>query len=189
MTTPGSFRLLDHLGNIIAQGGTAAQALAPLPDSVERNRLLAELRQMKADAAEAEATQARARDASIRTLNDSITRLTRRLDALEIRHADKRRRDAEAKRQAEEKAIADRLARMPDADDPASYGEDPLTIHGPSAPEDEEQLRAITSGDADNQGDLPEQLLKDVPADPGKFAYEHPPRQIAQPVSVSLNEA
>jgi hypothetical protein len=126
--TPGSFKLLDQHGNVIAHGGTAAQALAPLPDSTERNRLLAELRQMKADAAEAEATQARAHKQAVLSFCDSISRLTRRLDALELRHADARRRDAEARRQAEEHAISDYMDSLPDPDNPASYGEDPLTV-------------------------------------------------------------
>jgi hypothetical protein len=42
---------------------------------------------------------------------------------------------------------------------------------------------------SDAEGDLPASLLKDVPAPSGEFAYVHPPRQVAQPISVSLNEA
>jgi hypothetical protein len=173
---PGSFRLLDHLGNVIASGGTVAEAMAPLPDSIARKALLAELRQMRSDAAEAQAAQARANESAVRAFCDGVARLSHRLDALELKHADQKRREAEAKAQREAQAVADYIDSLPDPDNPASYGEDPLTVHGPSAPEDEQQLRAITEGgkdDADNEGDLPEDLLRSVPADPGNYVL-HP---------------
>jgi hypothetical protein len=78
---PGSFRLLDHLGNVIASGGTVAEAMAPLPDSIARKQLLLELRQLRADAAEAKETQARANAAAVRNFYDSVVRLTHRVDS------------------------------------------------------------------------------------------------------------
>jgi hypothetical protein len=189
---PGNFRLLGQNGEVIMSGAHAT-CMELIPGSKARNELLANLRQMRADAAEAQATQARAHRASVLSFCDSVSRLAKRLDALELRHADAKRRKAKEKAAREAKAIADRLASLPDADDPVSYG-DPLTTHGPSHPEDKEQLRAINMGtgkdDAkDNEGDLPEDLLKDVPASPGNYPTleDKPRRQVNQPIAVSLN--
>jgi hypothetical protein len=126
-------------------------------------------------------------DASIRTLNDGITRLTHRIDAEVARRA--RRRKAAELKAAEDEArrIQAKLDAGPDPDDPESYGTG-LTPLPASHPEDKRQLRASHMGSDDAEGDLPEDLLKTVPAPAGKFAYEHPPRQVAQPISVSLHE-
>jgi hypothetical protein len=116
--TPGTFRLLDHLGNVVASGGST-QALAPLPDSTARKQMMAEWAQYKADAAEARLQQQRANEAQVRAICNDIARFGKRLDAFELRHADRKRRDAEAEAQREKQAIADMLARLPDADNPA----------------------------------------------------------------------
>jgi hypothetical protein len=190
--TPGTFRLLDHLGNIIATGASSREAMAPLPDSAARKTMLAEWAKYKADAAEARLQQRRAHASSIRTLTDGITRLTHRIDALELRHADARRRRAKERCEAEAKAILDYLDALPDPDNPCSHGEGELTSHGPSGPEDEQQLRAMTSGDdEDNVGDLPPKLTKGAPPPPANYpTLGQPPRpQTSQPVSISLNEA
>jgi hypothetical protein len=152
--------------------------------------MLAEWAQYKADAAEAKLQQQRAHEAQVRNFCHSVSQLSRRLDAFELWHADRVRRDAEAKRQAERRAISDYLKSLPDADDPASYEGSPLTTHGTSAPEDEQQLRAITAGDTDSQGDLPEDILERAPEDSGNYDFTaHPAPQVEQPISVSLNEA
>jgi hypothetical protein len=162
-----------------------------IPGSKARNELLANLRQMRADAAEAKALQARAHASAVRALRDSVIQLQHRLDAYERKLDARKRKEARERETCEQQAIADRPAALPDADDPASYGE--LTIHPPSHPEDKEQLRAINMGtgkdDADNEGDLPEDLLKDVPASPGNYPTleDKPRRQVNQPIAVSLN--
>jgi hypothetical protein len=142
---------------------------------------------LRADAAQAQAAQARARDASIRTLTDGITRLTHRIDAEVARRA--RRRKAAELKTAEDEArrIQAKLDAGPDPDDPASYGSG-LTPLPASHPEDKRQLATSHMG-SDAEGDLPEDLLNTVPAPAGEFAYKHPPRQVAQPISVSLNTA
>jgi hypothetical protein len=66
-----------------------------LPDSLARNELLANLKKMRADAAAAQTLQARAHESAVRAFCDGVKRLSRRLDALELKHADARRLDAE----------------------------------------------------------------------------------------------
>jgi hypothetical protein len=170
--------------------GALPAVMEHIPDSRARNELLAQLRQLRVDAAEAQATQARAQKQAVLSFCDSVARLTRRLDALELKHADERRRKAKADAEREAKAIADYISQLPDPDNPSSYGEDPLTTHGPSAPEDEQQLRAITTDDTDNVGDLPEELTMGAPPPPANYpTLGQPPRaQVSQPVSVSLDE-
>jgi hypothetical protein len=189
--TPGSFRLFDHLGNVLAHGATATEAMAPLPDSAERNRFLAELRQLRADAEEAKATQARVHKAQVHAFCDGVARLSRRLDALEVKHSDEKRRKKKAKAQREKRAISDYLAQLPDPDNPASYGDEgELTTHAPSHLEDKEQLRAITAGDDDNEGDLPPDLKRSVPPTPGNYAWpplDQPAKQVPQPTAIQLN--
>jgi hypothetical protein len=42
--------------------------------------------------------------------------------------------------------------------------------------------------DADNQGDLPEDILERVPVDPGNYDFTtHPSPQVNQPITVQLN--
>jgi hypothetical protein len=172
LSPPGSFRLLDHLGNVIASGGTVAEAMAPLPDSIARKALLAELKQMRSDAAEAQASQARANASAVQSFYDSVIRLTHRIDAFERKRNAQLRAEAEAAAARKAKALQDKLDAMPDIDNPASYTscEDPLQIHAPSEPFDKEQLRA----GEDSQGDLPEDLLRSAPVDPGNYVLNPP---------------
>jgi hypothetical protein len=107
-----------------------------IPDSKARNQMLSEWTRFKADAAAAQVTQARAHASAVRAFCDSVSRLSKRLDVLELRHADAKRRKAKERKAREAKEIQDKLDAIP-----ASYGE--LTIHPPSHPEDKEQLGAI----------------------------------------------
>jgi hypothetical protein len=99
-----------------------------IPDTRARNRLLAELRKARADAAEAKATQTRAHESAVRTFCDGVARLGNRLDVLELKHADQKRRKAKAKAQREKQAIADYINRLPDPDNPAVPSRVMLTI-------------------------------------------------------------
>jgi hypothetical protein len=177
LSPPDSFRLLDHLGNVIASGGTVADAMAPLPDSIARKALLAELRQMRSDAAEVQAAQARARASAVQSFYDSVIRLSHRLDAFERKRNAQLRAEAKEQEEREAKSIQDKLDAMPSIDDPVSYTycEDPLQPHAPSQPFDEEQLRAMDATGENNQGDLPEDLLRSVPADPGDYVLNPNP--------------
>jgi hypothetical protein len=118
-----------------------------------------------------------------------VLRLEHRLESLENKRAEEVRQMAALEASREEKFIADYLSGLPNRDDPASYrDEDELTTHAPSHDEDKQQLRAITEGDADNQGDLPEDILERVPVDPGNYDFTtHPAPQVNQPISVSFN--
>jgi hypothetical protein len=191
---PGNFRLLGPNGEVIMSGAHAT-CMELIPGSKARSELLANLRQMRADAAAASALQARAQASAVRAFCDSVIQLQHRLDTFERKLDARKRKEAKERKAREAKAIADRLASLPDADDAASYG-DPLTTHGPSHPFDKEQLHAINMGtskddaDDDNQGDLPEDLTRSVPPTSGKYAYpclDDPPRQVSQPIAVSLN--
>jgi hypothetical protein len=144
---------------------------------------LAELRQMRSDAAEAKATQQRANESAIRAFCDGVLRLQHRVDTFITKRNAELRAEAEAAAAREKRKIQDKLDRLPDADNPTSWHpsgdlegvlkemqDDNLQCPIPAShDQDKEQLRAITEGDADNQGDLPEDLLRSVPADPGDF--------------------
>ena len=189
---PRPFKLYGPDGQLIMSGAMSS-CMEHIPDSRARNQLLDEVRKMRADAAEAQATQARAHESAVRAFCDGVNRLSHRLDALELKHADRKRRDAEARRQAEEQAVANYLANSPDPDNPASYeDEGELTTHGPSHDEDKRQLRAITAGDDDNEGDLPKDLTRSVPPTSGQYAWppldEEPAKQVSQPTAIQLNE-
>jgi hypothetical protein len=190
--TPGSFKLLDHHGNIIASGASSHDAMAPLPDSAARKAMLAEWAQYKADAAEAKLQQERAQEAQARAFCDGVARLDHRIGAEERKRAKEARRKAKEDAEREKKANQAKLDAQPDPDDPASWEGGELTTHPPSHPGDTQQLRAITAGgkdDADNEGDLPLDLTRSVPPTPGNYAWpplDEPAKQ-PQPISVQLN--
>jgi hypothetical protein len=191
MTTPPEprpFKLYGPDGQLIMSGAMNT-CMEHIPDSRARNQLLSEVRQMRADAAEAQATQIRAHASAVHAFCDSVNQLSHRLDALELRHADRMRHDAARKRAEEAKAIADYLDSLPNPDDPQAY-EGELTTHPPSHTRDKEELRAST-GDSDNEGDLPPDLTRSVPATPGNYAWpplDQPAKQVPQRISVQLNE-
>jgi hypothetical protein len=176
---PHGFRLLDPYGNVIAHG-SATEALAPLPDSSVRADAISLLH----DAAKAigliEAQQehaAQLRQREISTFCDGVASLGRRLDALEQQHASRARQAAadEAHR------IQAAIDALPDPDDPAAY-----------QPTGELHQVAATARD---QGDLPREVTRDVPPDPGTdpefdpAELSHGPDAPAQPVAISLNAA
>jgi hypothetical protein len=116
----------------------------------------------------------------IQMLNDMMDHMSRRLDSLVSRRADKAHRDEREEREAQQKA--DRINTALDTLNQHMGGE--LRTIPPSQPEDEEELRAS------DQGDLPTPLLKDTPLDPGTEPVDPDPtegRVQPQPISVSLN--
>jgi hypothetical protein len=127
----------------------------------------------------------------------------RRLDAQ--RKADKARRDAEAAAEAREAEVAAYLDAEPEpgghAPEPSLASEAGEAEVEPTpfdaglselGPVEHERYRA---GDA--EGDLPPELTKKVPVEPGNYFEPDPealggppdPHQVPQPVSISLNEA
>jgi hypothetical protein len=113
-----------------------SRVLEELPDSRARNELLNHLKQMRADALQAEQRKADAIASQARILVDSVLHLQHRLDSFEKKQADRKRRNAAAKAQREKQAIADYIESLPDPDNPASYEGGELTTHGPSHDED-----------------------------------------------------
>jgi hypothetical protein len=102
------------------------------------------------------------------------------------RRADKARRDAEnaaREREAQAQAYLDQQG----SDQPTPHGGELSSL----GPVEHERYAPY------DQGDLPRELVAKVPADPGNYVEPDPeelggpldPHQIAQPISVSLNEA
>jgi hypothetical protein len=125
-STPGSFRLLGPNNDILGQGATAAMAMAPLPGSTVR-KLLDEMKQMHANMAEAKAIQDRAYEATTRVITNAIDRMGPFMDACENKRAEELRQDAEARREAEERATAAYLSGLPDPDSPSLAAIEPVT--------------------------------------------------------------
>jgi hypothetical protein len=115
-----------------------------ISDSTARNTLLAELKQMRADAEAATLQEQRAHASAVSAFCDSVVHLTHRIDALERKR--KAQLKAEAKRRAAEeaKAIQDRLDALPNPDNPNSY-ECALTAHPPSHEVDKRQRESRQS--------------------------------------------
>jgi hypothetical protein len=128
----------------------------------------------------------------IRSFANSVAKVGARLDALEKARAD-------AEEQAKAKAIRDALNAAPDPDDPQGRprGQQddllPPSSFGPSQNEDKRQLAEVEEAiekNRDDQGDLPVELLKHAPPQPGNYqTLDRPPRQIPQPIAVSLASA
>src|SRR5262249_32764049 len=123
---------------------------------------------------------------SIRTLNDSIARLGRRLDAIQAKRDAEREaaEQEEAKRKADAKAAVIKAA-LDNLQQHEEFEGGELTTHPPATPRHEAQLAA--SGD---QGELPAELTKDVPPDPGTYgpSLEDPEQGCVQPQPVAIEE-
>jgi hypothetical protein len=155
-------------------------------DSNARNAAVDILRDARIAADQLE--QARSQETQIlargiQSLNDTITRLARRMDAVEEQHKARVRYDASV----EAKRVQDYLDSLPDPDDP----------NGPLFYPPSENLHAVsrTNPNADNEGELPKDLLRATPPSPGNYPLDDPaeldePPQLKNraPVAISLNE-
>jgi hypothetical protein len=123
---------------------------------------------------------------------DSVSHISRRLDALEQRRTDRIRAEEEEREAAEQKAIEDALSSLPDPDAPHEWEAHPTgDLHDlpPSEPQHEQQLEA-TEGEHpdDNEGDLPNELTEKVPPITGtdpEFPGAREP-EARNPVGISL---
>jgi hypothetical protein len=111
-------------------------------------------------------------------------------DAFEKQRALSAKR-AEAARIAEGKRrVQQYLDALPDPDGPSQYPEPTL------APDPRSDPQNKGSADVDEEGDLPTELQKDTPPslgkdpvlDPAELGYPPDPKQVPQPISISLNE-
>jgi hypothetical protein len=137
-------------------------------------------------------------------LRDGAARLALSCDALEQRYIarDRARADAEAQ-QIQEDRIRQALDTLDQREAEIHHGE--LTTHPATEPHHEEQLEAMEHPaddeeqlhtgpsvlDQDGEGDLPNELLEEVPPDPGTdpdLPGTRPPT-VRQPVAISLNAA
>jgi hypothetical protein len=117
---------------------------------------------------------------------DNVLKLTYRLDAEIARRAGRSRakRDAEEQKRKEQQQIQAQLDELPDQDDPAQHFPGGELHDLPPVPT------------AQDQGALPNELQEGAPAhsghfietDPDKLAYPYDPKQVNQPVSISLNK-
>ena len=139
--------------NAIMHGSLDA-VMERIIDTNARNAAVDVLRdaQIEADQLEqtrAQETQILAR--GIRSLNDTITRLSRRMDAVEAQQTTRMRHDAAR----EAKRVQDYLKTLPDPDDPPAS-------HGHFNTGDLSPLPPTNTGDA-AEGDFPETLLRATP--------------------------
>jgi hypothetical protein len=178
--------------------GPMKEVFAYLPQTAARDQAEAELARVRVTADQIKRMQSATTAMQVAAFADAIDHLERRLDAKEAELEEQARRDAEEAERREAERIAAHLDALPDPDDPDTW--DPhqgggLVPIAASHPEDKEQLAAS------DQGDLPNELLKDAPPDPGTAptigldARRVPSRQTKrtpmlhpQPIAVSLNE-
>ena len=158
-----------------------------LPDTHARADALNDLELHRIKADQIATMQQVSRGMQVASFCDSLNHLSARVDAEVIRRAERRRRDAEEAKALEEKQIADALSKLPDPDMPSSWSDDgELTTREPSQPEDEEQLAAT---ETDNEGDLPDKLLEEVPPplgiDPDVSGTRQPTAR--SPVAVTMS--
>jgi TolA-binding protein len=153
------------------------------------------------DAADAatRADEAQAREALVHHLCDQVAemqeRINRLADTLEARQradAETARQEAERRRQLEEDPLEDPpdIAEFQALNPPAEIGDDTHQpggeLHSVAAKEDPD----LEVEDDDDQGDLPEELTKNVAPAPSNYpSFELPkPSVVSQPVSISLNK-
>lgn len=133
-----------------------------IPQTQARADALEELEFARLKADQISTMQNVSRGLQIAAFCDSLQHITRRMDALVTRRAERARRDAEEAERQEQQQIADALSKLPDPDNPAAWSDDgELTTHEPSQPEDKEQLEASEHNDA--EGDLPPALTQELP--------------------------
>jgi len=163
------------------------------------HRLYEMVRNDAADQA-ARADAAKAREALVAHLCDQVSmmqeRINRLADALETRQradAEVARQEAERVRALEEDPLEDPpdIAEYQARNPPAKIGDD--ETHHPTGdlhavdPKEDSDLEVE---DDDDQGDLPEELTKNVAPAPSNYpSFELPkPSVVSQPVSISLNK-
>jgi hypothetical protein len=162
-----------------------------IPQSVARQDAANELEAKLISAEQIEKMQEANRVIQAKAVCDTLAHTIRRFGAEVARREERARKDAKEKAAREQQLIEDALSKLPDPDNPILFGDDTPSPDGhlhqleASRPEDREQLEAA---DDEGIGDLPKELLKDVPAEPGTEPEFPTPRKptARAPVAVSL---
>jgi len=164
--------------------GDYKEVMEYIPQSVARDDAMKELEAARFTHEQIAHAQERTRAVQVLMLNEALDRLTTRQDSFGTRQRE-RRRQAKARRDAAEaKRIQDALDALPDPDDPHAFipgGE----LHSLPGKEEAAPLRA------EDQGNLPPELLEGVPPAPATRPIDPDPDKgtvYPQPISVSLNK-
>lgn len=166
--------------------GSLDMLMEQIPDSIARKNAMARLEDARISADEIARMQDATRGILASTLADAVTTLARRLDNFEARRAEQAIAEAKERNDRERQQIQERLDALPNPDDPDNWDYHPggdLHSVAPSAPEDRKQLAASEDDDqpvplsygklplsyvkSEAEGDLPRELTKEVPVDPG----------------------
>jgi hypothetical protein len=165
------------------RGSRAQQAdIAIINDAAHARDALQAIREEKHALAERADAVAQAEDL-IRQLVGMVDAVTTRIDAFEENQRAQLEAEEQAAASAAEFALPPGVA---DEDEPPFHPAGDLHAVSPSTPEDEEQLAAGDSDD-DNEGDLPNELLEDVPPVTGTDPEFPGPRELEtrNPVGIS----
>jgi hypothetical protein len=166
-------------------------SISEVMEYVGQTKARAEAERRIANAQEQLKADAEALQRAQKLTADAIPKITALGDALVAAREKQARRDAAAKKKAEEAAEAKRVQAMldalPDIDNPdAGSGDDgDLEINPPV---DTEHLKT------ESFGDLPEDIRRSTPApigpdyQPNIRDLDHPPKPAMTPISISLNE-
>src|SRR5262245_16147217 len=149
--------------------GPLDMLMEQLPDTRARADALARLDAARLDAAQISQVQNVTRALQVAAFCDSVTRVSRRLDAFAARRAERVRAEGDEREAEEERAIEDALSKMPDPEQPHGWATDgELTTHPASEPEKQKEFEATEhKHPVDNEGDLPNELLEQVPPTTG----------------------
>jgi hypothetical protein len=191
MTDNQTFKLTGPAGDVIMTGSMSA-IMERLPDTTARNDALSTMLDTAVKQVEAEERAEEARTCAAQILADGITHLTTRLDAYEKQRALSMKR-AEAQRKARDAARVQRmLDQLPDPDDPDDlYPFDPKERE---ASQDQNPEGVIPTPVDPTGASLKDTGLEGSVAfrqtpDPEDLGIVPDPKQVSQPISISLNEA
>ncbi len=179
-TDTQQFVLTSATGEVIAHGSMSS-VMEHLPDTHARDAALSSMLRTATDAVEAEQRRAEAYASAIQMISDTVEHLTNRMDAYIARREDQRRRDAEQAEREEQEEIQRTLDALPDPDDaPIPFHTPTGDLHALPAPED-------PADPADDSGLSGVTATRPV-ADPADLGGVPDPKQVSQPIAISLNE-
>jgi hypothetical protein len=166
--------------------GPLDMLMEQIPDTKARSDAIARLDAARLDAEQISKVQNVTRALQVATFCDSINHITRRLDAYQSRRDARLKADQEQREREEQQLIEDQLSKLPDPDAPGPFAPaGDLHDVPPSEPENREELTAIQP--EDSEGDLPNELLEDIPlttgTDPDLSGSQQPTNR--NPVGIS----
>jgi hypothetical protein len=150
--------------------GPLSEAMLALKDSMSSRALVRRLDEGERVQAATERQQQQNRTRQILTFCDAVTKLSKRLDSFEVEQAIRKQRIAEEQERQDRLRIRHRLDKLPDPDTPENWGELGEPIPAKTTVEDQVGFASRPVND------------------PSELAYPPQPKQVGQPISVSLNE-